>query len=200
LNLTMLIIWILSCVALSIVAFTQGISFSDSHRTVQELSLPASDTLLVRLDDRVSSLEYQRVVHLPFEPRDMYLDEKKDIIYVSPELNIYHTDDDPHMHIVKYSSGHSRSDAISKAEKLIYDVNIQDNTIRLDEYFTLPPGRRWSGAFIKIRLYIPDNMIVHFEEDLEILMHDDYFGCGVYSWEAGGKYWKMTEGKLEDTD
>ncbi|MDT8401267.1 MAG: PspC domain-containing protein [Bacteroidales bacterium] len=200
LNLTMLIIWILSCVALSIVAFTQGISFSDTHRTVQELSLPASDTLLVRLDERVSSLEYQRAVHLPFEPRDMYLDEKKDIIYVSPELNIYPTDDDPHMQIVKYSSGHSRSDAISKAEKLIYDVNIQDNTIRLDEYFTLPPGRRWSGAFIKIRLYIPDNMIVHFEEDLEILMHDDYFGCGVYAWEAGDKYWKMTEGKLEDTD
>lgn len=200
LNLTMLIIWILSCVALSIVAFTQGISFSESHRTVQEISLPESDTLVVRFDDRVSALEYQRVVHLPFEPRDMYLDEKKDIIYVSPELNIYHTDDDPYIQVVKYSSGHSRSDAISKAEKLLYDVDIQNNSVYLDEYFSLPPGRRWSGAFIKIRLYIPDNMIVHFEEDLEILMHDDYFGCGVYSWEAGGKYWRMTEGKLEDTD
>jgi phage shock protein PspC (stress-responsive transcriptional regulator) len=200
LNLTMLIIWILSCVALSIVAFTQGISFSESYRTVQEVSLPASDTLLVRFDDRVSELEYQKVVHLPFEPRDMYLDEKKDIIFVSPELNIYHSDMDPYMEIIKYSSGHSRSDAISKAEKLVYDVDIQNNTVYLDEYFSLPPGRRWSGAFIKVRLYIPDDMVVHFEKDLETLMHDDYFGCGIYSWEAGGKYWKMTEGKLEDTD
>jgi len=200
LNLTMLIIWILSCVALSIISFTQGISFSDSHRTVQQLSIPASDTLMIRLDDRVSSLDYHREVHLPFEPRNMYLDEKEDIIYVSPELNIYHTDDDPHMQVVKYSSGHSRTDAISKAEQLIYDVNINDNAVDLDEYFTLPAGRRWSGAFMKVRLYIPDNMIIHFEEDLETLMHDDYFGCGIYSWEAGGKYWKMTEGKLKDTD
>jgi len=200
LNLTMLIIWILSCVALAIVAFTQGISFSESYRTVQEVTLPASDTLLVRFDDRVSELEYQKVVHLPFEPRDMYLDEKKDIIFVSPELNIYHSEKDPYMEIIRYSSGHSRSDAISKAEKLVYDVDIKNNTVYLDEYFSLPPGRRWSGAFIKVRLYIPDDMVVHFEEDLETLMHDDYFGCGVYSWEAGGKYWKMTEGKLEDTD
>lgn len=200
LNLTMLIIWILSCVALSIIAFTQGISFSDSYRTSQRLSLPSADTIMVRMDERVSSLEYQREVHLPFEPRNMYLDEKNDIIYVSPELNIYHTDEDPHIEIVKYSSGHSRTDAISKAEQLVYEVDIENNTIELDEYFSLPPGRRWSGAFIKIRFYIPDNVTIHFDEVLEELMHDDYFGCGVYSWEAGGKYWKMTEGKLEDTD
>ncbi len=200
LNLTMLIIWILSCVALSIIAFTQGISFSDSYRTTQQLSIPANDTIMVRLDERITSLEYQKEVHLPFEPRNMYLDENKEIIYVSPEFNIYHSDEDAHMQIVKYSSGHSRSDAISKAERLIYDVKIENNTIGLDEYFTLPPGKRWSGAFIKIRLYLPDNTVVYFDENVEDLIHDDYFGCGIYSWEAGGRYWKMIEGKLEDTD
>jgi len=200
LNLTMLLIWILSCVALSIIAFTQGISFSDSYRTTQEISIPANDTIMVRLDERVTSLEYQKEVHLPFEPRNMYLDENKEIIYVSPEFNIYHSDENPHMKIVRYSSGHSRSDAIGKAERLIYDVEIENNAIGLDEYFTLPAGKRWSGAFIKIRLYIPDNTVVYFDEDIEDLIHDDYFGCGIYSWEAGGRYWKMIEGKLEDTD
>lgn len=201
LNLSMLIIWILSCVALSIVCFTQGISFSDSYRTKQQLALPANDTLVFRLDDRISSLDYKKEIHLPFEPVNMYLDENQDIIYVSPELNIYSTDEEnAYIDIVKYSSSHSRTDAISKAEKLVYDVKIENNLVKLDEYFALPPGKRWSGAFIKIRLYVPDNTIVFFEEDVEILMHDDYFGCGVYSWEAGGKYWKMTEGKLEETD
>ncbi|MGM0528720.1 MAG: PspC domain-containing protein [Bacteroidota bacterium] len=200
LNLTMLIIWILSLVALSIISFSQGINFSDSYRTSQQWSLPTSDTIVVRLDERVSALEYQRAVYLPFEPRKMYLNEEKDIIYVSPELNIYHTDDNAHMTIFRYSSGHSRSDAISKAEKLDYDLNIERGIIELDEYFSLPAGKRWSGAFVKIRLYMPDDKVVYFDEDVESLMHDDYFGCGLQSWEAGGKYWKMTEGKLEETD
>ncbi|MEA1886503.1 MAG: PspC domain-containing protein [Bacteroidota bacterium] len=200
LNLTMLIIWILSLVALSIISFSQGINFSDSYRTSRQWSLPASDTIVVKLDERVSALEYQRAVHLPFEPRNMYLNEEKDIIYVSPELNIYHTNDNAHITIVRYSSGHSRSDAISKAEKLDYDISIEKGIIELDEYFSLPAGKRWSGAFVKIRLYIPDDKIVYFDEDVESLMHDDYFGCGLQSWEAGDQYWKMIKGKLEETD
>ena len=197
LNLTMLIIWILSCVALSIIFFTQGISYSDSYRSKDQFAIPANDTLYVRLDNRVSSLEYNKEIHLPFEPVNMYLNVDQDIIYISPELNIFNTDDDPYLEVVKYSSGHSRSDAISKAEKLAYDVKIEDKQVLLDEYFTLPPGKRWSGAFLKIRLYVPDNTTVYFEEDVEILMHDDYFGCGLYSWEAVGKYWLMTEGRLK---
>ena len=200
LNLTMLIIWILSCVALSIIFFTQGISYSDSYRTKEQFTIPANDTLFVSLDDRVSSLEYEKKIHLPFEPFNMYLDEDLDIIYVSPELNIYSTDDNAYLEVFKYSSGHSRSDAISKAEKLIYDVNIEDDLVQLDEYFTLPPGKRWSGAFVKIRLYVPDNTIIHFQEDIETIIHDNYFGCGIYSWEAGDKYWLMTNGRLEETD
>lgn len=201
LNVAMLIIWILSCVALSIVCFTQGVSFSDSQRSTEHMPLPDTDTIYVKLDDRVSSLDYRREIHLPFEPVDMYLGRENDIIYISPELNIYSSDDGKaSMEILRYSSGHSRSDALNKARNQIYDINIDNDTIKLDEYFTLPEGERWSGSHIKIRLYIPDDMTIFFDEDVETLMHDDYFGCGIYSWEAGGKYWKMTEGKLEHTD
>ncbi|MBS0011867.1 MAG: PspC domain-containing protein [Bacteroidales bacterium] len=201
LNLSMLIIWILSCVALSIIFFTQGVSFSESQRISEQMPLPSSDTIYVKLDDRVSSLDYRRAMHLPFEPVNMYLDEEKDIIYVSPELNIYSSDEDrAWLEIIKYSSSHSRNDALKKAEKLIYDVRTDNDTLKLDEYFTLPEGERWSGAFIKIRLHIPDDKVIYFDEEVEKLMHDNYFGCGIYSWEAGGRYWKMTEGKLKDTD
>lgn len=201
LNVAMLIIWILSCVALSIVCFTQGVSFSDSQRSTEHIPLPDTDTIYVKLDDRVSSLDYRREIHLPFEPVDMYLGRENDIIYISPELNIYSSDDgQASMEILRYSSGHSRSDALNKARNQIYDFSIDKDTIKLDEYFTLPEGERWSGSHIKIRLYIPDDMTIFFDEDVETLMHDDYFGCGIYSWEAGDKYWLMTDGRLEDTD
>jgi len=200
LNLSMLIIWILSCTALAIILFTEGIGFSSSGRTTEHISLPASDTLYVSLDNRVEELDYDKKVKIPFEKFSLYLEEEEKIIYGSPEINIYHTEEEPHIKVVRYSNGGTHSDAKAKAESLIYNINIEGNIIVADEYFTVPPGNKWSGGFVKIKLYIPDNLTVFFDEDVEDIMHDDYFGCGLQSWEAGGRYWKMSEGQLKDTD
>lgn len=200
LNLAMLIIWILSCTALAVILFTEGIGFSSSGRTTEHIPLPASDTLYVCLDNRVTELDYDKKVKIPYEKFSLYLEEEEKVIYGTPEINIYHTEDEAHMQVLRYSNGGTHSDAKEKAESLIYNLNIEDNIIVVDEYFTVPPGNKWSGGFVKIRLYIPDNKIIFFDEDLEDIMLDDYFGCGLQSWEAGGKYWRMSEGQLEDTD
>lgn len=198
LNLSMLIIWVVSCTSLAILLFTQGISFSDSGRSISETPLPVADTLHVRLDNKVSSLDYDRDFHFPMEDYDLYFDEDKKIIYGSPELYIYHTNDKPIIKVTKYSNSRSRSDARRKAEDINYNFTIRDKAILLDEYFSLPERERWSGSFVKVRLYIPNGYTIYFDEDVEDIMHDDYFGCGLYSWEAGDKYWTMENGELKD--
>ncbi|MGM0463473.1 MAG: PspC domain-containing protein [Bacteroidota bacterium] len=200
LNLSMLLIWILSCTALAIILFTEGIGFSSSGRTTEHIRLPASDTLYVSLDNRVTELDYDKKVKIPFEKFSLYFEEEEKVIYGTPEINIYHTDEEAHIKVVRYSNGGTHSDAKAKAESLIYNINIEDNIIVADEYFTVPPGNKWSGGFVKIRLYIPDNLTIFFDEDLEDIMRDNYFGCGIQSWEAGGRYWKMKDGQLKDTD
>lgn len=200
LNLSMLLIWVLSCTALAIILFTEGIGFSSSGRTTEHIRLPVSDTLFVSLDNRVTELDYDKKVKIPFEKFSLYFEEEEKVIYGTPEINIYHTEEEAHIKVVRYSNGGTHSDAKAKANSLIYNLNIEDNIIVVDEYFTVPPGNKWSGGFVKIRLYIPDNKTIFFDEDLEDIMRDDYFGCGLQSWEAGGKYWNMRDGQLKDTE
>ncbi|MCF8222550.1 MAG: PspC domain-containing protein [Bacteroidales bacterium] len=197
LNLSMLIIWVVSCTSLAILLFTQGISFSDSGRSINETPLPVADTLYVRLDNKVSSLDYDRDFHFPMEDYDLYFSEENKTIYGTPELYIYHTDEEPFVKVTKYSNSRSRADARRKAEDINYYFVTAGNAILLDEYFSLPERERWSGSFVKVRLYIPDGYTIYFDEDVEDIMHDDYFGCGLYSWEAGDKYWTMENGKLK---
>ncbi|HKL66445.1 MAG TPA: PspC domain-containing protein [Bacteroidales bacterium] len=197
LNLSMLIIWVVSCTSLAILLFTQGISFSDSGRSINETTLPVADTLYVRLDNKVSSLDYDRDFHFPIEDYDLYFNEENKTIYGTPELYIYHSDEEPVVKVTKYSNSRSRADARRKAEDINYNFVTAGNAILLDEYFSLPERQRWSGSFVKVRLYIPDGYTIYFDEDVEDIMHGDYFGCGLYSWEAGDKYWTMENGKLK---
>ncbi len=198
LNLTMFIIWIVSCTALSLLLFSEGISFSNSGRTTEEISLPASDTIIIGVNNYINSIEYERAIHLPFgDGFALYLDEDNRKIFGGAVADIYRSDEEePYMQIVKHSNGRTRSDALTKADNLNYLFNITDNSLFLDEYFTIPEGNRWSGAYIKIKIYIPEGVSIFVEEDAEDIF-DDYLGNGIYSYELGDKTWIMTNEGLE---
>ncbi len=197
LNLTMFIIWIVSATALSLLLFSQGVSFSNSGRTTEDISLPASDTINIGINSYINSIEYDRSIELPFDEFALYLDEDERKIYGGAVTDIYRTDKDrAYMQIVKYSNGRTKSDALEKADNLSYLYNISGNNLLLDEYFTIPEGNRWSGAYIKIRIYIPEGVSIYVQEDAEDVF-DDYQGNGVYSYELGDKTWVMTDEGLE---
>ena len=199
LNLAMFIIWVLSCTALSLLLFSEGISFSNSGRVTENIQLETADTLFLRLGEPIATVDYDSEVHLPFEDFALYLDKTNRTIYGLPEINIYSTDSEARLDIVKYSNGRTRADAREKADNLIYDFDITDKSVWLNEYFTIPEGNRWSGAYMRIRIYLPEGTVVFVEEDLEDIF-DSYLGHGVYSYELGNKYWKITEDGLKKTD
>lgn len=196
LNLAMLIIWILSCTALALLLFSEGISFSNSGRIAEQMVLSENDTIYVELDERIHSIDYDREVHLPFEEFGLYLDESSRTIYGTPEVDIYPTDEEAYIEIIKYSNGKTRNDAMGKADKLEYSYHLDENILYLNEYFSIPEGNRWSGAYMKIKIYLPEGKIIFFEEEIEGIL-DDYLGNGVYAYEAGNEYWRMTEDGIE---
>ncbi|MCD4768739.1 MAG: hypothetical protein K8R35_01050, partial [Bacteroidales bacterium] len=149
------------------------------------------------INNYINSIEYERAIHLPFEDFALYLDEDERMIYGGAVADIYQTEEnEAYIKIVKHSNGRTRSDALKKADNLNYLFNISGRNLSLDEYFTIPEGNRWSGAYIKIKIYIPEGVSIFVEEDAEDIF-DDYLGNGVYSYELGDKTWIMTGNGLE---
>ena len=197
LNIIMLVVWIMSVTALAGILFSEGISFSNDGRTYEQVPLPESDTLFIRLDTPVSSLRYDRTVTLPFEKFSLYLDEQEKKIYGTPEVDIYALDENaPYIQIVRYSNGQSTAIAKQRADRLSYNYRLEMNSLYLDEFFTIPQGNRWSGANMRVKIYIPEGTVIFIDENMESIL-DDYLGNGVYAYETGGKYWMVTDSGLE---
>lgn len=199
LNISMFIIWIVSCTALSLILFSEGISFSHTGRVSDEISLDESGQISLFVNEQISEKDYNKTLSLPGDHIKFYLDEDRHQIFGSPELQIYHTDEQAHVQIVKYSSGRTTAHARQQADNLIYNFQIEDNTMMLDDYYTIPEGTMWPGIKIKIRFYIPDGYRIYIQEELEELF-EDYQGNGLYSYELGDKTWKMTEDGLAEID
>jgi hypothetical protein len=101
----------------------------------------------------------------------------------------------------KRSSGRTESEAIIKTEELLYSYKITGDTLHLDEYFTLPAGRKWAGDNVEINLNVPSGTVVKFEHNPKILLHasfrdhsEEYLES---RWESNNDSWVMTDDGLE---
>ncbi|MEZ5011094.1 MAG: PspC domain-containing protein [Bacteroidales bacterium] len=97
LNIVMLVVWIMSATALAGILFSEGISFSDNGRTYEQIPLPQSDTLFIRLDTPVSSLRFDRTVTLPFEKSHSTWTNRRKRFTVHPKLTSIPSMRMPHM-------------------------------------------------------------------------------------------------------
>ena len=114
----------------------------------------------------------------------------------------------------KDSSGRTRNDAVRKSESLIYNYRISNDTLYLDEYFTIPSGSKWTADFVWINLFVPEKTILYFGSSTEKLFHNaieverlesdtitssktDY---NTEPWELGNKFWTITEDGLKEAE
>lgn len=192
LNVAMIIIWIVSCAALSLLLFSEGISFSHSGRVSQELLLEEETDLHLALDKDISTISYDKVLSIPKDNIKFYLQKSGSSIYGTPEIDIYRTEEEPYIKVTKYSSGRSTGHAREQADNIKYQLNLSDDNLLLDGFYTIPSGTMWPGANVKIRIYLNDGDRIFIDEEVEDLF-EDYLGNGTYSYELGGHYWLMTE-------
>jgi hypothetical protein len=199
LNVIMFSVWILAAATLTIFMFSEGVSFANTGRTYEQMAIPTTDTLIISGNRTLKESDFDRRLTVPFENNlTLYLNEEDKTIFGTPEVSFRTLDENaPYVQIVKYSQGKSRVEASKKADDLQYLYTIEENTLGLDNYFTIPAGNRWSGANLKVRVYVPEGMIVYIDEDIEEIL-DERQGRGIYSWQTGGRYWRVVEGGLEE--
>lgn len=199
LNISMIIIWIVSCAALSLILFSEGISFSHTSRVSDNIELEEGTRINLILKEGINSSDYDKMLSVPGDNIKFYLDKEGEQIYGTPELQIYYTEEEARVQILKYSSGRTTGHARQKADNLDYSFEFENNTFRLNDYFIIPGETMWPGVKIKIRFYMPEGYEIYIDEELEDLF-EDYIGHGVYSYQLGDKSWQMTGEGLKELE
>jgi phage shock protein PspC (stress-responsive transcriptional regulator) len=214
LSLVGFIIWVSAATALTIILFNEGISFAESARSSSQTILPQPpDTLYIMPYHKVSDLKFNKQFAVPDDDYSVYMDDENRKMYICPDLRFRITDTEPaKIEIRKRSSGRTRIDAARKSESLDYNYRISNDTLYLDEYFSLPSGSKWSADFVTINLFLPENTILFFENSTEKLFRnrinimkidgDDNnqsrIDWDTEPWELGNKFWVLTEDGLEE--
>ncbi|NLJ44610.1 MAG: PspC domain-containing protein [Bacteroidales bacterium] len=175
-SLSGLVIWVMCVAALSILLFNEGISFAETAKSVTgEIIEKAPKEIYVLSGQKVSDLHYDKEIAFDEEDYKIFFTDGNKGLFISTDLNIEKSDDNSvKLSISRRSAGRSRMDAQMKSEKIIYNYKIAGDTIRLDEYFTLPAGSKWSVDDVWVSLFVPEGTIVHFDKTTEDMFRHDY--------------------------
>ena len=210
-----LVLWVLSITALAMILFNEGISFAESARTSSETILPnPPDTLFVMTDHKVDDLIFNKKIEL-HDNYNIFLVDTTDRIYINPRLQLNISDKDiAKIEIRKRSSGRTVHEAEIKSQSLEYNYRISNDTIYLDEYFTIPAGSKWTADFLSVNLFLPEKTILYFDSSTEKLFHrlriavtrednvvtNSRIDYDTKPWELGNKYWSVTDEGLKEAE
>ena len=198
-SLIALILWVLSISALVLILFNQGISFAETGSKTENIVIDnPPDTLYLKVSSKVSDLKFDKEITLPGNEYSLYINEYKNEIFSRPRIRLRDSENNSAiLTIKKHSNGRVRKEAVEKAESLVYNYKVSNDTIYLDEYYNIPTKYKWTGAYINIDLYLPEGTVIWFDKNSEDMFHD-YVSNGIYSWEIGDKYWIWTEEGLKE--
>ncbi|MCX6326186.1 MAG: PspC domain-containing protein [Bacteroidia bacterium] len=195
-----LVLWVLTLAVLAMILFNEGISFAETGKSSSQYILPNKpDTLYIKADKKVSDLKFDKELSLKKEAYTVFINEEKKELYIRTYLNIYSSDNGvSKIKVRKLSSGRSELDAIKKTEQLQYKYSENSDTLVLDEYFTIPAGRKWAADNIRIDLYIQEGTVIKFDKSSENLLHtrsvyEDYENSDSLSCKSVSRSWIVTE-------
>jgi phage shock protein PspC (stress-responsive transcriptional regulator) len=172
-----LVLWVISITVLALLLFNEGISFAETGRSSSETILNnIPDTLYIKSDHKVSDLRFDKELTVKEERYTLFINEERKELYIRPYLKVNTTGDDvARVDIRRGSTGRSESDAMRKADELIYNYRITRDTLFLDEYFTIPSDRKWAADNIGINLYLPEGTILKVDRASVNLFHSRYY-------------------------
>jgi hypothetical protein len=212
-NLAAFVIWVVAAASLSIILFSEGISFAErsTNTTVNMLS-QNPDTLFVVTKNKIADIQYDEEFSIPDDNYSVFLVDSLRQICIKPTIVIKPTDDKTSKVEVKMSSsGRSKTEAGRRSESLAYNYSINKDTLYVDEYFSIPPGRKWSADEILISLDLRQNTVLYFDTQSAKLVHESIpvkrLNSEEYEYRhhhdsdlPGGKFWLYSEEGLREVE
>lgn len=160
-----LVIWVISLAAFSILLFNEGVGFAEMSGSVSEEEIvKAPRDLYISAGKTVENLKFDKDITFDRE-YTVFLNDANKEIHITSELDVNPANDESmSIELKKRATGRSRSDASRKAQEIIYNYSVSGDTIKIDEYFTIPAGSKWSVNEVKLELYIPVGTTLHFDK------------------------------------
>lgn len=205
-SLTALVLWVMTITALTMILLNEGISFAETGKLSSQNILPTPpDTLYLIAGKKVSDLKFDKELTLEDEGYTVFINDGKKELYIRPHLNISNSEEDvAKVEVRKRSSGRSEPDAMKKVEELLYNYSINGDTLLLDEYFTIPAGRKWAADNVHINIKIPEGTYLKSDRALENLFYnrknefEEGTGSSALKTESG--LWILTDEGLKAID
>ncbi|MAW93682.1 MULTISPECIES: PspC domain-containing protein [unclassified Leeuwenhoekiella] len=166
-KLSLLGIWLVALITIAVLGVRQGIStaMEGESVTTEVLQIQPNDTLTVRMktqnkygaeryrshswkirtDASGNKVIYNRDVDLSFQKSD------------SPEAKLI---------VKKIAQGSSYDDAQERAENVIYNFEIKDNTLLLDNFFVTELKNKFRDQQIDLIVAVPEGMTVFTDENI----------------------------------
>lgn len=210
------VVWVLAVVALIMLLFNEGISFAETGKSSsQNILTKTYDTLYIMTDHKAADLKYDKEFSLPDEDYTIYMTDSTRQLFIPACIRLNVVDENVvKVEINRSSSARTRLEAVKKAETIIYNSRISNDTIWLDDYFTLPSGSKWTADFLNVTLFIPENTVLYFDSSAEILFRNEIeihkvsgdsvtdvrYDYDTQPWELGNKYWIISEDGLKEAE
>jgi len=203
LSLSLLVIWVLSVTTLTIMLFSEGISFAEDSKVSSVIPIDLSaDTLYIKTGNSVASLMDEKSLPLITQEYSLIMNKDRKELYISPWLEIeYSGNEHSGITVTKKSSGNNEIAALNIAKEIPYNYSISEDSIILDDYFLISSSRKWSADQIEIKIGLPAGTVVKTDSGIEKLLniracrkgHDSYFPLEK---KDGFSLWKVTEENL----
>jgi phage shock protein PspC (stress-responsive transcriptional regulator) len=167
------VLWIMFIACLAVVLFNEGLSLAETARTSAQKSFThPPDTLYIKAGSRTSDLKFDKELNFRDDGYDIMINDERKELYIRPYLKVFNSENNTaRVELRKRSSGRNEIDAMKKTGELLYNYTISKDTLILDEYFTIPSGRKWSADNVGINLYLPAGTSIKLDQPSLKLLH-----------------------------
>ncbi len=172
-----LVIWIAAVSAMFTLGFIESRKFAFRGVYQENVALEAtpSKTLYLQLEETANMATLEELtrfrghhwgpVRINGAGRGLYLDPGRDIFWSRPSLAIRHTGAAvPELAVVRTARGPGQLAADMNAENMVYNWEIRDSVLIIDNLFTTGTESHWNFGGVNLRLNLPEGYTVHLGE------------------------------------
>lgn len=163
-------IWVLTCFASFFLASYYFCNYTQSYEDEVKTSLVTSDTTNRQVNvkfNRLCSPKYGKAINCSLDSYILYCPQEQDqdsaLLFLKPRITFEKTNlPRPLLIVEKKANGISGNDAAANTENARYQYEWKNDTLYLNNYFTLF-GNKWRMNDIAVRVLIPQNYYLNLE-------------------------------------